>query len=223
MNNNYSNVVLFGQRLNPIDPHQIKIIDVIGIYPHKENMVFIEVGANDGITNDPIYNWAKKYHWQGVLIEPVKSSFNKMVQNYAGIDNIKFENCAISSINSKISTIFVPKSGNMGAASLNRAHPPLRGKYKTQKVAISSLDNIIKKYDLCQLDFLQIDAEGKDFEVLQTIDLSCVTPKIIHYEHRHLSKKDKQLCQDYLINNWFLLYFNRNNTVCIHKSIEQVT
>lgn len=38
----------------------------------KEDFSFIQVGANDGYTNDPIYKYVRLYDWTGVLVEPQK-------------------------------------------------------------------------------------------------------------------------------------------------------
>ncbi len=36
-----------------------------------KDLHFIQIGANDGVTNDPIHDLVKSYHWKGVLVEPL--------------------------------------------------------------------------------------------------------------------------------------------------------
>ena len=42
---------------------------------------FIQVGANDGITVDPIHKYIIEYHWNGILIEPQPGVFDQLKQD----------------------------------------------------------------------------------------------------------------------------------------------
>ena len=61
-----------------------------------EDVFFVEIGANDGIDFDPIYQAVIKKKWSGVYIEPQKSVFLKLQSNFQGRENIFFENIAIT-------------------------------------------------------------------------------------------------------------------------------
>ena len=61
-----------------------------------EDVFFVEIGANDGIDFDPIYQAVIKKKWSGVYIEPQKSVFLKLQCNFHGRENIFFENIAIT-------------------------------------------------------------------------------------------------------------------------------
>jgi len=216
----YSDLVLFGQRVELKDTKQVKIINVIPIYPHKEGMSFISVGANDGVTNDPIRAWVTQYKWMGVLIEPVRTAFDKLVSNYDGISGVEFENVAIDNSNKASAILYVPKASKI--ASLDKNHQPAKGSKKKKVVVnLSTLDKIMEKHSIDHLDFLNIDAEGYDFEVIKSLNFDKCRPSIIHYEHRHLGKI-KVSCEEFLINRNYVLFFNRNNTVAIDKGILNV-
>ncbi|MFM7683833.1 MAG: hypothetical protein ACKO7P_13995, partial [Bacteroidota bacterium] len=60
-----------------------------------EDVFFVEIGANDGVDFDPIYQAVIKKKWSGVYIEPQKSVFMKLQSNFLGCENIYFENIAI--------------------------------------------------------------------------------------------------------------------------------
>jgi hypothetical protein len=62
----------------------------------KQNVSFVQVGANDGKTEDYLYDFVHEHGWRGVLVEPVKPVFEKLVKNYDGIPGLIFENVAIS-------------------------------------------------------------------------------------------------------------------------------
>jgi len=210
-------LVLFGNKGYLDNPPQVKIIDIIPLYPYKEDMTFIEVGANNGVDNDPIRDWVKQYKWKGILIEPVKKAFEELKINYAGIDNVYFENVAISNSDEKSAIMYKPKSSKI--ASLDKNHAPMRNKYKEIKVELKKLNDIVSHYNIDKIDLLNIDAEGYDFEVIKSINIDKCRPVIIHYEHRHLGDKKKD-CENYLTKNEYRLYWNRNNTVAIDRKFK---
>jgi len=211
----YSDLKLFGKKVNLPDPKQVKIINIIDIFPGREGLKFIEVGANDGCYNDPVNAWVKKYHWKGVLIEPVPSAFKDLMGNYRGVPNIFFENVAICNNNNKPQSFYIPKSSKV--ASLNSKHPPMK-KVKQVMIDTMTLNAVVEKYCFEDFNFLTIDAEGYDFNVLQSLDFNRYKPEIIHYEHRHLGES-KEDCEEYLYSYGYKLYFNKNNTVALRKDI----
>lgn len=210
----YSNLVLFGNRVFLKDETQVKITDVVEAHPLKEKFFFVEVGANDGVSNDPIRDWVEKYNWEGVLIEPVETAFVKLMKNYEGIKGVYFEKVAISDSENDTALLYVPKASKV--ASLNKNHPPAKGKKDVVRTKLSTLDKIVEKYSIDHIDLLNIDAEGHDFNVIKSLDLDKHKTRIIHYEHRHLSKDEKKECEYYLKRNMYELYFNRNNTIAIN-------
>lgn len=70
-----------------------------------DSVFFVEIGACDGVSGDPIYHKAIRYNWSGLLIEPISASFQKLQQNYTTNPNVVFENVAISQ-NTGIRTMF---------------------------------------------------------------------------------------------------------------------
>lgn len=207
---NVRKIVNMFDTIIPQDDGQFKIGHVLSAYHKKKNVRFIEVGANDGIKDDPIYKWATMHDWEGILIEPVKSAFKLLCKNYSNFSKMTPINVAVSTEVGTV-TMFVNKN-KTGVASLYKKHPPNGG---SKKVTVScvTLDKVIMDNNFENFDLLQIDAEGHDFEVLKSINLSKYTPDIIHYEHRHLSSEDLKDCDDYLREFGYIILKNRNNTI----------
>src|SRR4051794_27440227 len=57
---------------------------------------FIQIGAHDGKTGDSIYPRATTRTWRGILVEPVKYLFDRLVENYRSFDRITCVNAAIA-------------------------------------------------------------------------------------------------------------------------------
>src|SRR5262245_62092092 len=62
----------------------------------RKQVSFIEVGAGDGKSFDPLYHFAVKNDWSGLLIEPHPELFARLRENYIACSNVTFENVAIS-------------------------------------------------------------------------------------------------------------------------------
>jgi FkbM family methyltransferase len=156
-----------------------------------ENLTFIEVGANDGRSSDLLCNLIEKHHWRGVLIEPQPAAFEKLKTHYAGMsDRLSFENVAISSDPNPLVLYGIPNS----TSTLASANPKIVTQQSGVKlqdlvkmtVQTARLDDVVRKHGLSALDVLQLDTEGYDWDVLQTLDLSATRPWLIRFEHGHL-------------------------------------
>jgi hypothetical protein len=65
------------------------------------DVFFLQVGANDGLMDDPIHFLVRKYGWCGVLLEPDPQLFKHLKENYSGVDGPILVNAALSPINGK--------------------------------------------------------------------------------------------------------------------------
>ncbi len=62
-------------------------------------------------------------------------------------------------------------------------------KYEVQTI---SLADLLKKYDAPkQIDYLSIDTEGSEFEILETFDFNAYDIKVITCEHNYTPMKQK--------------------------------
>ena len=51
------------------------------IFDSKKNGFFIELGANNGLTQSNTAFFEKYRNWSGILIEPSKTAFNECIKN----------------------------------------------------------------------------------------------------------------------------------------------
>jgi FkbM family methyltransferase len=163
---------------------------------------FIQVGANDGVMGDPISKFVRRYPWRGVLVEPQPDVFDRLKSNYAAqSDRLIFENVAISPTRGQLDMYRAPATlrGDSGPASgVVSVDPKVAAaqlripidQLERFTVPCLPLDDLVKKYDWGDVDILTIDAEGKDCEVLLSLDLAATTPAIVQFEHGHLSPQD---------------------------------
>lgn len=164
----------------------------------NKKLFFIQIGANDGVMNDPIYKFnAKNYELiSGYVIEPLKDIFQNLEKNYRKFPQITALNLGIHNTESEIS-LYRVKSEYLsevpefarGIASVNPDHWKksnlvIDAHYITEeKINCISFSQLIKNYHIDSIDLLVIDTEGYDYEILMEMDLNTIRPKIIRFEH----------------------------------------
>jgi FkbM family methyltransferase len=176
------------------DFHSVSVFDLALQYlmaTRGESLTFIEVGANDGKSSDLLCDLVLKHHWTGVLIEPQPGAFEKLKARYANMsDRLSFENVAISSDPNPL-VLYGIRNSTSTLASANPKIVTQQSGIKPQDlikmtVPTARLDDIVQKHSLTALDVLQLDTEGYDWDVLQTLDLAVTRPWLIRFEHGHL-------------------------------------
>jgi FkbM family methyltransferase len=164
--------------------------------PHHE-FFFVQIGAFDGITGDPIHELVRRHKWQGVLIEPQGSIFDTLKKNYAGQPGLQFFNVAIGPQDGEL-TFFSRANGDVCASvSKHLVYKPGGRKSDVQvdRVPCWTLETLLAKVKAPRgVDLLLIDAEGWDYEIIRSIDFAAVRPRIIRYEHQVLSERDRNAC-----------------------------
>jgi FkbM family methyltransferase len=76
---------------------------------------------------------------------------------------------------------------------------------QTHSIEGRSLQSICKEFNLSRISLLQVDTEGYDFEIIKQIDNLPERPIAINYEHKHLSKRDRNLAWDFLVSRSYKL------------------
>jgi FkbM family methyltransferase len=179
-----------------------------------ENFFFVQIGALDGVTADPIYRYVREYHWNGLLVEPQPEAFEHLLQNYSAEPQLQFVNAAIGHDHGNAALYTIPCHGRptvlQGMASfdarlirrqLSRRVPIIR-----RTVPTLPLQSLLARYGVVAIDLLQIDVEGFDYEVIKMVDFEMLHPRIIHYEHIHLSEVDRRACQKLLAGQGYRLH-----------------
>jgi FkbM family methyltransferase len=174
--------------------------------------------------HDPLQNFIMKNKCSGLLVEPQISMLNKCKIRYKNIQNLEYLNAAIYSKKKKIKLYKVNKAldySHTGWASVigSRFENTIYKKdFSYEIVEGVPLNDILIKYNIKQLDLLQIDTEGYDFEILKLFNFDCLQPKLIQLEHSHLKKNEIFDATRLLIENNYFVLKKKNDLVCIRKN-----
>jgi FkbM family methyltransferase len=94
-------VNVFGYRIEKLRDAVKAPIDVLDLLltklsAERPDFFFVQIGANNGLTDDPLRQFVTKYHWHGVLVEPQPQVFQQRLKNYELEKQLAFENAAIA-------------------------------------------------------------------------------------------------------------------------------
>ncbi len=68
-----------------------------------------------------------------------------------------------------------------------------------------------------KIDWLQIDTEGFDFEIIKMFDIDNTRPEVIVYENIHFSTALQDECRGYLENHGYVCKNFGPNTLAMRK------
>ena len=157
----------------------------------KKNGFFVEFGATNGVDLSNTNLLEKEFGWQGILAEPARVWHADLEKNRKCSIEM---NCVWSDSNSvldfnevseaELSTI--KKYSDNDWASKNRENS-ISYKVKT----ISLLDLLIKYNAPKVIDYLSIDTEGSEYEILSNFDFDSYQFRVITCEHNYTKMREK--------------------------------
>lgn len=175
----------------------------------RTKLTFMQVGAFDGVSCDPLRDFVLKYGWQGILIEPQPAAFHKLVENYAAQPGLNLKNCAVSEHQGQLE-LFTVKGDHLpiwcgGLAGFSREsiekHEPFAPGIShcivSMAVPTVPFSGLLAELP-AQLDLLQIDTEGFDAELIKMFPFDESRPSIIHFERKHLATPVLEKCLRHL-------------------------
>ena len=193
------------------------------IFKGFKNGVFIDVGANDGISINNTLYFEETNNWTGINIEPIKEVYNKLIINRSKCINI---NCAISNYNGTAE--FICNTGYTEMISglknefderhMNRLNDELKycgGSSEIIIVDTKRLETICDIHNINHINYLSIDVEGAEFEVIKSINFNKVFIDIIGFENNFDDKSEPII--KYLEEKDYFIINKSMDIFMIHK------
>lgn len=170
----------------------------------RPDFFFVNIGANDGVSNDPIYPFLREYGWRGIAVEPLEPVFEALRQNYAGFPGVVLERAAIApeprpfyyipagagyerTWTTQVGTLdpgFLEKTIHLMRTFEFEGPVPAGLEQSVVRVDVPCLtfDALMAKHRADHVDFINLDAEGCDYEIACTIDLARWRPGVLCIE-----------------------------------------
>ena len=149
----------------------------------KKGGIFIEFGAYDGVIFSNTYLLEKQFGWSGILIDPIPNHYKSMKLNR----KCKLIHGAITA--EKQHSVLIEE---LPASDLSRLVEKPGIFKKTHEVKSFTLQEVIdQNLPNVGIDFLSIDIEGNDIDILKSLDLNRYKINTVCVEHNFREGSDE--------------------------------
>lgn len=179
----------------------------------KKKGFYVDIGAYDP-DYDSVTRRFYEHGWSGINIEPQAERHALFVKKRARDTNLNI------GISNKDTALSLRSYANQGLSTFSKKvqngyrgiEDPNTQKYVDIEVQVQTLATVFKQYGITNIDFMKIDVEGLEYEVIEGNDWSKYRPKILCIEANHiledwhstLEKNNYELCFNDGLNDYFI-------------------
>jgi FkbM family methyltransferase len=180
--------------LNQLDRKMERYLDVDGGY-------YVELGANDGITQSNTLYFEKYRHWKGLLVEPAPHNYLKCRANRSPDNSMycaacvsfdydrEFVRLAYSNLMSTPLGLSSDIGDPLAHARSGRKFLGHSGDVFEYGAVARTLNDLLKEsHAPASIDFLSLDVEGAELEVLRGVDHAAYRFRFILVECRDFDR-----------------------------------
>ena len=182
---------------------------------------FIEIGTCDFRT----LRYLCDQGWEGVMVEPY-APFLDNIPTHENLTKVCVaigpENTITDYIKVKDDVLEISELDYRGMGSIHPenvlfTYQGYKDITEIHKVAVITFDDLIRVSDFdSTIDFLKLDTEGMDFEILKSIDLQKYNIKVILSEVREVWEED---LKQYLEDNGYLVQILHNDLFAVKLNL----
>jgi FkbM family methyltransferase len=163
------------------------------VFKGYKNGFYVDVGSHNGVSINNTLYFEKNNNWTGINIEPIKKVFDDLQINRPNNINL---NCAVS--NNDGETEFICNTGYTEMISgikdtfdtrhlqrLDRENRAMGSTTEIINVKTKKLETIFNEHNISHVNYLSIDVEGAEFEVIKSINFDKVFIDVIAFENNY--------------------------------------
>jgi len=153
----------------------------VDLFNKKKNKGFyVDIGAHHPIQRNNTHLLFKK-GWQGINIDV--NQFSIDLFNFLRPNDLNLQ-VAVSDKEGDILFFYQKKFSQLNTTDKKIAEENFHGKFEERKVKCQTIENILdnSKYKNKKIDFLNIDVEGAEMKVLETLNFEIYDPSLICIE-----------------------------------------
>lgn len=169
---------------------------------------FVDVGAHDGIDGSNSL-FFESIGWKGLCIEPIYDVYKNLKQNrkcecvngcvYSNSGFVEFTRLkGYTEMLSGITNCYPPEHIKRIENEINVQG----GSMEIIKVPCYTLTELLLNRNITHVNFLSIDTEGSELEILKGIDFNLITIDVITVEINY-ANENSRILQDHLLTNGF--------------------
>lgn len=152
---------------------------------HKRGGFFVEFGATDGVLLSNTLLLEAEFAWRGICAEPNPNFFRKLQANRSCT---VARDCIMGETGRSVEFILADEYGGAAEYADYDSHAEKREAFRASGRVMTlqsiSLDDFLKKYEAPRtIDYLSIDTEGSEYEILSTFPLHEWDIRLLTVEH----------------------------------------
>ena len=156
--------------------------------------LYVDIGAHHPIQRNNTHLLFKK-GWEGINIDV--NEFSIDLFNYLRPNDLNLQ-LAISDMEGEISFFYQKDFSQLNTTDKKIARENFQGNFQEKKVKCQSIQNILdnSKYKNKKIDLLNIDIEGAEMKVLNTLNFEIYDPSLICIEilgYRDLNSEQREI------------------------------
>ena len=191
-----------------VDPEAQEKELVWKFFGQKRDGVFVEVGANDPVAGSQ--TWLLEQNgWRGVLVEPQASLCEKL-RSARPRSQVFQVACSCPGSEGEADLILTEYDGNATLKPQRDSHGI--NYVGAERVRITTLDSVLQAAGITRIDFISLDVEGHEIEVMHGFNFGKYKPSLILIEdgvrdlakHRFLKRHGYKLVKRTTLNNWYV-------------------
>jgi len=190
---------------------------VIEFYKFKKNGFFVDIGANDGVEFSNTCMLEYDYGWTGVCLEPLPTEFNNLVSSRP--KSLCIQKAVFGQSGLKLD--FAVAGLYSGIRQTINHHKNVTDESPTITVETITLNDVLIQANAPQfIEYLSIDTEGSEYDILITIDYDKYVFGVIHLEHNYIEPQRTAIREFLESKNYVFVRENKWDDEYIHKSCQ---
>ena len=195
------------------------------IFNNIQKGFYVDIGCQNPISNNNTYLLFKR-GWHGLNIDLDQKNIDLF--NISRPNDINL--CSAISSDVDIKNLYYYHDGS----PINSLSPSLsiykNDKPIIKKINTETLGNILKSYSINSFDYLNIDVEGHEMEVLKNFDIQHFKPKVVSVEYLDLNLKklefknnnfqtiiDSELYNYFIKNKYYFVNWLHSDLIFVHN------
>jgi FkbM family methyltransferase len=143
---------------------------VENIFKHRRGGFFVDIGAYNGVDISNTYYFEQKLGWSGICVEPSPKLFSELTQNRKCTC---VQGCVAAS-DGEVEFLQVEDDETLNslASALAETHDARVDSHRINKLKLPGfrLDTLLRNHKVQKADFVSIDTEGSEMEILRNFE-----------------------------------------------------
>ena len=176
-------------------------------FHNKKCGIFLDIGAHDGLSFSNTYFFEEELEWTGFCFEPLPHLFKQLKE----CRNCICVNACVSSVEGSLPFLHIDGCDEMlsglcgtydqrALSIVTNDIANFGGELKVLQVSSVRIDKILAQYGVNHIDFLSLDTEGSELEILKTIDFSKIMIDVITVENNY----NEPFIREFLVSQGFI-------------------